>query len=107
MRRRRLGVKKPGRRGRKRRWEPPAQVPVTFDDVVISFSREEWTLLADWQKELYRDVMTENYANLVFLGRADAKPEIVSKLEQGEDLYAEEQWDSEETEIPPRAKLGE
>uniref|UniRef100_A0A8D0G449 KRAB domain-containing protein n=1 Tax=Sphenodon punctatus TaxID=8508 RepID=A0A8D0G449_SPHPU len=43
-------------------------VSVAFDDVVLYFSREEWELLSDCQKELYREVMVENYHHLVFLG---------------------------------------
>uniref|UniRef100_A0A8C3S151 KRAB domain-containing protein n=1 Tax=Chelydra serpentina TaxID=8475 RepID=A0A8C3S151_CHESE len=38
-------------------------------NVTISFSPEEWELLSEWQKELYREVMKENYASLISLGK--------------------------------------
>nr|XP_048290360.1 zinc finger protein 120-like [Myodes glareolus] len=41
---------------------------VTYDDVHVNFTWEEWALLNPSQKSLYRDVMVENYRNLTAIG---------------------------------------
>ncbi|XP_069078111.1 zinc finger protein 773-like isoform X2 [Pleurodeles waltl] len=42
--------------------------PVTFHDVAAYFSTEEWKLLHEWQKELYRNVMKDIQQALMSLG---------------------------------------
>ncbi|XP_075070540.1 uncharacterized protein LOC142159546 [Mixophyes fleayi] len=42
---------------------------VTFDDVAVIFSGEEWELLNIQQRELYMEVMKENYEHFIVLGK--------------------------------------
>ncbi|XP_078508773.1 uncharacterized protein LOC144768754 [Lissotriton helveticus] len=44
------------------------EVQITFHDAPAYFSDEEWKLLHDWQKELYRNVMKEIHQALISLG---------------------------------------
>ncbi|XP_014391460.1 PREDICTED: zinc finger protein 211-like [Myotis brandtii] len=45
------------------------EVGVTFEDIALYFSREEWSLLDEGQRQLYLNVMLENFELISSLER--------------------------------------
>lgn len=48
------------------------QASVSFKDVTVDFTREEWQHLDPAQKTLYMDVMLENYCHLISVGKKNS-----------------------------------
>ncbi|XP_066219225.1 zinc finger protein 782-like [Saccopteryx leptura] len=61
------------------------QASVSFKDVTVEFTQEEWQQMDSAQRTLYRDVTLENYSHLVSVGNCFTKPGLIFTLEQGED----------------------
>ncbi|XP_022414622.1 zinc finger protein 510 isoform X1 [Delphinapterus leucas] len=73
-----------------------SQASVSFKDVTVELTQEEWQQMGPIQKTLYRDVMLENYNNLVSVGNCIFKPEVIFKLEQGEEpWFLEEEFSNQ------------
>ncbi|XP_008582231.1 PREDICTED: zinc finger protein 709-like [Galeopterus variegatus] len=64
---------------------------VSFEDVAVDFTWEEWQDLNDAQRTLYRDVMLETYSNLVSLKHCINKAEVIVKLEEGSESWTIEE----------------
>ncbi|XP_069815334.1 uncharacterized protein [Dendropsophus ebraccatus] len=58
---------------------------VTFDDAAIYFSEEQWQNLEEFQKKIYKELIKEIYETMLALGYRIPKPEIVSRIERGEE----------------------
>ncbi|KAK1327420.1 hypothetical protein QTO34_014181 [Cnephaeus nilssonii] len=57
-------------------------VGVTFEDIVLYFSREEWSLLDEGQRQLYLNVMLENFELLSLLGCCCGEENVEAPTEQ-------------------------
>ncbi|XP_063297990.1 uncharacterized protein LOC134586415 isoform X3 [Pelobates fuscus] len=66
---------------------PMYQVSVTFHDVAACFSAEEWGLLEEWQKELYKNVMRDIHEALQAMGFEIINPDVLFRIKKVKDNY--------------------
>ncbi|KYO44518.1 hypothetical protein Y1Q_0008129 [Alligator mississippiensis] len=62
----------------------PDQLQEAFEDVALYFTQNEWELLGDGDKVLYRDQMLRNYQALVSLGYQGPAPDLISRIQRQE-----------------------
>nr|XP_033817776.1 zinc finger protein 135-like isoform X2 [Geotrypetes seraphini] len=58
------------------------EVSVTFSDVVACFTEQEWELLKERQKEVYRAVMMEVHEALISLGYEIANRDVLFRVQE-------------------------
>uniref|UniRef100_A0A8C9PGK6 Uncharacterized protein n=1 Tax=Spermophilus dauricus TaxID=99837 RepID=A0A8C9PGK6_SPEDA len=66
-------------------------ISVTFEDVAVNFTQEEWAFLDLSQKNLYRDVMLEVLRKLAFIGNKWDEENIEDEIESSEIFHRKSQ----------------
>ncbi|XP_059938913.1 zinc finger protein 287 [Mesoplodon densirostris] len=80
---------------------------MTFTDVAVDITREDWELMRPVQKELYKTVTLQNYWNMVSLGLTVYRPTVIPILEEPWMVIKEilegpsPEWETEAQECTP------
>ncbi|XP_043936948.1 gastrula zinc finger protein XlCGF57.1-like isoform X2 [Protopterus annectens] len=58
------------------------EAPEGFGDVAVTFSDEEWDMLSEKKRTLYKEVMMQNYEMMISLGYCIPKEELLALIER-------------------------
>lgn len=84
---------------------------MTFKDVAVDITQEDWELMRPVQKELYKTVTLQNYWNMVSLGLTVYRPTVIPILEEPWMVIKEilegpsPEWETEAQEGPPAENI--
>ena len=65
---------------------------MTFKDVTVDFTQEEWKQLDPVQRDLFRDVTLENYTHLVSIGKDDFSESVAGVQRRRRVLWCLDQF---------------
>ncbi|XP_030051206.1 zinc finger protein 235 isoform X2 [Microcaecilia unicolor] len=74
------------------------QALVTFRDVAAYFWEEEWHVLGEWQKELYKEIIKEIHSFLMSRGYSIFNPDVIFKIKKDDGKYFPHHCKQEEKE---------
>nr|XP_033772375.1 gastrula zinc finger protein XlCGF26.1-like [Geotrypetes seraphini] len=63
------------------------QAPVTFREVAAYFWEEEWCILGEWEKKMYKGVIKEVHGFLISRGYSIFNPDVVFKIKKDDGKY--------------------
>uniref|UniRef100_A0ABK0L9Z2 Zinc finger protein 2-like n=1 Tax=Rattus norvegicus TaxID=10116 RepID=A0ABK0L9Z2_RAT len=86
---------------------PPTrcQASVTFEDVAVTFTDDEWKRLVPMQRALYKTVMLENYESIISLGLPVPRPDVILQFKRRGESWMQGLHGSEEKAWPESVSL--